>query len=100
MEMQDRLPSLVFRDTGARLAALLLEIAKRKGHHSTGAELPIKDFMPVQDIAERIAVSRQNVMIGLNAFRKQNVIAFSEKRLLIKDIKRLEKYAEGDERAG
>lgn len=98
--MQGRLESLVFRDTSSRIAHLLTELGKRKGQQQNGKELLIKEMMKAQQVAELAATSRQRVLSGLNEFRNENLIAFSEKKLLIKDIDRLEKYAQGNEKVG
>ena len=94
LEMQDRLESLVFRDSGTRIANLLVEMGKRKGKQQAGGELLLRDAMKVQELARLSAGSGQRVVARLGEFRKENMIAFSEKNILIKDMERLEKNAQ------
>ena len=97
---QARLESILFRDSWSRIALVLTEMGKRKGREQSSKALLIKDGMNAQLLAERSANSRQTVIKGLNRFRKENLIAFNEKNLLIKDMDKLEKYAQGNEKVG
>ncbi|MFZ4544567.1 MAG: Crp/Fnr family transcriptional regulator [Saprospiraceae bacterium] len=92
IEMENRLESLVFRDARSRIVNFLVEIGKKKGQ-KFGDEWLVKDFLTHQEIANLTATSRQTVSGVMNELRKENLIAFSRSRLMIRNISKLEKSA-------
>lgn len=90
VEMEQRLESLVFRDSRTRIIEYLLNLAKKKGQR-VGYEIVVRNFLTHQDIANLTATSRQTVTTVLNQLRSKNIITFNRKRLLIRDIEELTK---------
>lgn len=90
IEMENRLESLVFKDSRTRIIEFLVEQGKKKGQ-TVGTETLVKRFMTHQDIANITATSRQTVTTVLNDLRDNNLISFNRSRLLIRDLSKLEK---------
>jgi CRP/FNR family transcriptional regulator, cyclic AMP receptor protein len=90
MDMENRLESLVFKDSRTRIIEFLVEQGKKKGQ-VVGTETLVKRFMTHQDIANLTATSRQTVTTVLNDLREHNLINFSRNRLLIRDLNKLER---------
>lgn len=90
LEMEQRLESLVFRDSRTRIIEYLENLAKRKGQR-VGYETVVRRFLTHQEIANLTATSRQTVTTVLNELRTKNIITFNRKRLLIRDLNALAK---------
>ncbi len=88
LEMEQRLESLVFRDSRTRIIEYLLNLAKKKGQR-VGYETLVRHFFTHQEIANLTATSRQTVTTVLNELRSQNLLTFNRKRLLIRDMNKL-----------
>jgi len=92
LEMEQRLESLVFRDSRTRIVEYLLNLAKKNGQR-VGYEIVVRRFLTHQEIANLTATSRQTVTTVLNELRTKNIITFNRKRLLVRDIDALGKEA-------
>ena len=90
LDMEQRLESLVFRDSRTRIIEYLENLAKRKGQR-VGYETVVRQFLTHQEIANLTATSRQTVTTVLNELRTKNIITFNRKRLLIRDLDALGK---------
>ena len=90
LEMEQRLESLVFRDSRTRIIEYLLNLAKKKGQR-VGYEVVVRRFLTHQEIANLTATSRQTVTTVLNELRGKNLITFNRKRLLVRDVDALGK---------
>lgn len=90
LEIEQRLESLVFRDSRTRIIEYLLNLAKKKGQR-VGYETVVRRFLTHQEIANLTATSRQTVTTILNELRTKNIITFNRKRLLVRDLETLEK---------
>ncbi|MDX1407358.1 MAG: Crp/Fnr family transcriptional regulator [Saprospiraceae bacterium] len=88
LEMENRLESLVFKDSRSRIIELLLEMNRKHGER-VGYEHVVRKFITHQDIANLTATSRQTVTTVLNELRNKNLLTFNRKRLLIRDLDRL-----------
>lgn len=88
LEMEQRLESLVFKDSRTRIIEFLHELGEKKGQR-VGYEMLVRKFMTHQEIANLTATSRQTVTTVLNELRSDNIITFNRKRLLIRDMDRL-----------
>ncbi len=88
VEMEQRLESLIFKDSRTRIVEFLHELAEKKGRR-VGFEREVRRFMTHQDIANLTATSRQTVTTVLNELRNKNVLTFNRKRLLVRDMDRL-----------
>ncbi len=92
LEMEQRLESLVFKDSRSRVVEFLVQLGQRKGKR-VGFETLVPRFMTHQEIANLTATSRQTVTTILNELRNKNILTFNRRRLLIRDIEQLAKEA-------
>lgn len=90
LEMEQRLESLVFKDSRTRIIEFLYNIGAKKGQR-VGYETVVRKFMTHQEIANLTATSRQTVTTVLNELRNRNLITFNRRRLLIRDMEALGK---------
>jgi len=88
LDMEQRLESLVFKDSRTRIIEYLLNQAKKKGQR-VGYETLIKKMLTHQEISNFTATSRQTVTTVLNELRDKNILTFNRKRLLIRDLEKL-----------
>jgi len=88
LEMENRLESLVFKDSRSRIVDFLLELAEKKGER-VGFETVVRKFLTHQEIANLTATSRQTVTTVLNDLRTKEIIKFDRRRLLIRDKEKL-----------
>jgi CRP/FNR family transcriptional regulator, cyclic AMP receptor protein len=88
LEMEQRLESLIFKDSRTRIIAFVHELGQKKGQR-VGYETVVRKFITHQEIANLTATSRQTVTTVLNELRNDNLIAFNRKRLLIRDMDEL-----------
>jgi CRP-like cAMP-binding protein len=94
LEMEQRLESLVFKDSRTRVVEFLLGLARKKGQQ-VGYETVVRKFITHQEIANITATSRQTVTTVLNELRERNILTFDRKRLLIRDMNLLEREMGG-----
>ena len=87
-QTERRLESLVFKDARTRIVEFLKDLADEYGR-PVGTEVLVKNFLTHKDIASLTATSRQTVTSILNDLRDQNLIYFDRKRLLIRDVSKL-----------
>lgn len=88
LEMEQRLESLVFRDSRTRIIEYLLTLGNKRGQR-VGYEILVRRFLTHQEIANLTATSRQTVTTVLNELRGKNIITFNRKRLLIRNMEEL-----------
>ncbi len=88
LEMEQRLESLVFKDSRTRIIEFLIDLAMKKGER-VGFERVVRKFITHQEIANLTATSRQTVTTVLNELRTKNLLTFNRKRLLIRDMEKL-----------
>lgn len=93
LEMEQRLESLVFKDSRTRIVEFLESLAQKKGQR-VGYEMLVRKFLTHQEIANMTATSRQTVTTVLNELRNKNVLTFNRQRLLIRDMELLRKEAQ------
>lgn len=89
MVMEEQLEALVFKDSRSRIIQFLLELAQTKGQR-VGYEYVVRKFVTHLDIAQMTATSRQTVTTVLNELRDKNFLTFDRRRLLIRDLEKLE----------
>ena len=89
MEMEKRLESLIFKDSRSRIIEFLLDLNDKKGQR-VGYEWVVRKFITHQEIANLTATSRQTVTSVLNELKGENVLTFDRKRLLIRDLEKLQ----------
>ncbi len=90
LEMEQRLESLVFKDSRTRIVEFLYDLAKNKGQR-VGYEQLVRKFMTHQEIANLTATSRQTVTTVLNDLRNKDILTFNRRRLLVRDMDLLAK---------
>jgi CRP/FNR family cyclic AMP-dependent transcriptional regulator len=88
LAMEQRLESLVFKDSRSRIIEFLLEINRKRGQR-VGYEYVVRKFITHQEIANLTATSRQTVTTVLNELRSRNLLTFNRRRLLIRDLDKL-----------
>jgi len=88
LEMEQRLESLVFKDSRTRIIEYLTGLATKRGQR-VGYEMLVRKFITHQEIANLTATSRQTVTTVLNELRNKNIITFNRRRLLIRDMEKL-----------
>jgi CRP-like cAMP-binding protein len=88
LDMEQRLESLVFKDSRTRIIEFLKNLAEKKGQR-VGYEMLVRKFMTHQEIANLTATSRQTVTTVLNELRNKNILTFNRRRLLIRDMEKL-----------
>lgn len=93
LEMEQRLESLIFKDSRTRVVEFLYKLGKDKGQR-VGYETLVRKFMTHQEIANLTATSRQTVTTILNELRNKNILTFNRRRMLIRDMKLLAEEAE------
>ncbi len=87
-EMEQRLESLVFKDSRTRIIEFIILSLDKSGQRM-GYEWVLRNFITHQDIANITATSRQTVTMVLNELKNENIIHFDRKRLLIRDLEKL-----------
>ena len=88
IEMEDRLESLIFKDSKTRILEFLISRIEKSGQR-IGYEWVLRNFITHQDIASLTSTSRQTVTMILNDLRNNNIIQFDRKRLLVRDLDKL-----------
>lgn len=88
LQMEQRLESLVFKDSRTRIVEFLLEMAEKRGQR-VGYETVVRKFITHQEIANITATSRQTVTTVLNDLRNKNLLTFDRRRLLVRDLEAL-----------
>ena len=90
LDLEQRLESLVFKDSRTRIIEFLHDLAEKKGQR-IGYEMLVRKFMTHQEIANLTATSRQTVTTVLNELRNKNVLTFNRRRMLVRDMDLLAK---------
>jgi len=88
MNLEQRLTSLVFKDSRTRVIEFLVQLGRKEGER-VGFDTLLRNFLPHQEVAYYTATSRQTVTVVLNELKAQNLIHYHRKRLLIRDIDKL-----------
>jgi len=86
---EGRLESLIFKDARARIIDFLKDAADRHGRRIGIDELLVKHSLTQQDIANITGTSRQTVTSVLNDLKKLNLIHFTRRSFLIRDLAKL-----------
>ena len=88
LELEQRLESLVFKDSRSRIVEYLYDLANKKGQR-VGYEMLVRKFLTHQEIANITATSRQTVNTVLNELRNKNILTFNRRRMLVRDMDKL-----------
>ncbi len=85
---ETRLESLIFKDARSRIIDFLKESLEKRGRQ-VGFEMMFKHSLTQQDIANLTGTSRQTVTSVLNELKKENLIYFTRKSILVRDVAKL-----------
>ncbi|MGK7389007.1 MAG: Crp/Fnr family transcriptional regulator [Candidatus Cyclobacteriaceae bacterium M2_1C_046] len=88
-KLERKLESLVFKDARTRIVEFLKDAATWKGK-KVGFETMIPTKLTHKDIASLTGTSRQTVTTILNELREKNLINFDRRKILIRDLEKLE----------
>lgn len=89
MKLERKLELLVFKDARTRIVEFLKDAASWKGK-KVGYETLIQTKLTHKDIAALTGTSRQTVTTVLNELKDANIINFDRKRILIRDLDKLQ----------
>lgn len=89
LDMEKRLESLIFKDSRSRIVEFLVDLVDKSGER-VGYEWVVRKFLTHQEIANLTATSRQTVTTVLNDLKTQNTLTFDRKRLLVRDLEKLQ----------
>lgn len=91
-DTNDVLLNVAFKEVNSRLAALIMKISRQHGI-VTEEGLLVQIDLTHEEIANLINSTRQTVTTILNRFEKAGMIESRRKRILIKEVKKLEELA-------
>mgnify|MGYP006265892867 FL=1 len=83
-----RLESMVTKDARERIIDFILESARKNGKR-VGLETLVRHCLTQQDIANMTGTSRQTVTSVLNELKRNNLIYFNRRSILIRDLDKL-----------
>lgn len=89
MKLERKLELLVFKDARTRIVEFLKDAASWKGIR-VGHETMVQTQLTHKDIAALTGTSRQTVTTVLNELKDKNLINFDRKKILIRDLAKLE----------
>jgi len=87
----ERIEDLVFKDAKQRVISFLIKFTDESGKQ-VGDQIFVKPFLKHQDIADLTACARQTVNEVLTDLRKEKVIDFDRKKLIVNDLSKLKSY--------
>jgi len=87
-KLERKFESLIFKDARSRIVDFLKDMANEMGT-PVGYETLIMHSLTHLDIARMTATSRQTVTTVLNDLRENDLIYFDRKRILIRDLSKL-----------
>ena len=88
-KLERKVEALVFKDARTRIIDFLKEAAEWKGR-KVGFETMIPTKLTHKDIANLTGTSRQTVTTILNELKEKNLINFDRRKILIRDLDKLE----------
>ena len=87
-QMETRLAELVFYDVSTRLAHLLASMVEQYGRSTKQGDL-LRVKLTHQEIANMIGSTRETTTLILNDFRREGLIDFSGRRIIVLEAERL-----------
>lgn len=88
LQLEQRLENLMFKTSRSRIVEFLHELANDKGR-AVGFEREVRNMLTHKEIADLTGTSRQTVNAVLNDLRRQNILTFDRKRMLVRDMEKL-----------
>lgn len=90
LRLEERLENLMFKTSRCRIIEFLQELAEKSGR-AVGFEREVRNMLTHKEIADLTGTSRQTVNTVLNDLRRDGVLTFDRKRMLVRDMDRLQK---------
>ena len=88
LKLERRLENLMFKTSRTRIVDFLVELTETRGRR-VGYEYEVRNMLTHKEIADLTGTSRQTVNSILNELRRDNVITFNRKRMLVRDLETL-----------
>ena len=88
LRLEQRLENLMFKSSRSRIVEFLHELAETRGR-VVGFEREVRNMLTHKEIADLTGTSRQTVNSVLNDLRRNNILTFNRKRLLVRDMDQL-----------
>ncbi|MEM9258245.1 MAG: Crp/Fnr family transcriptional regulator [Bacteroidota bacterium] len=88
LKLEQRLENLMFKTSRSRIVEFLHELANSRGR-AVGYEREVRNMLTHKEIADLTGTSRQTVNAVLNDLRRQNILTFDRKRMLVRDMDKL-----------
>jgi len=85
LKLEQRLENLMFKTSRSRIVEFLHELAQTRGR-AVGYEREVRNMLTHKEIADLTGTSRQTVNSVLNELRRQNILTFDRKRMLVRDM--------------
>ncbi|MFK8164449.1 MAG: Crp/Fnr family transcriptional regulator [Lewinella sp.] len=88
LQLEQRLENLMFKTSRSRITEFLHTLAETRGR-AVGYEREVRNMLTHKEIADLTGTSRQTVNAVLNDLRRQNILTFDRKRMLVRDMEQL-----------
>lgn len=88
LQLEQRLENLMFKTSRSRIVEFLHQLAESRGR-VVGFEREVRNMLTHKEIADLTGTSRQTVNAVLNDLRRQNILTFDRKRMLVRDMDKL-----------
>jgi len=88
IQLEQRLENLMFKTSRSRITEFLHQLAETRGR-AVGFEREVRNMLTHKEIADLTGTSRQTVNAVLNDLRRQNILTFDRKRMLVRDMEKL-----------
>ncbi len=90
MRIENKWKSQITDYARTRVIDFIIHLVSNNGRR-VGFEWTIDNFFPHREVASMVGSSRQTVTVTLNELRNKNLIYFDRKRLIVRDMEKLEK---------
>ena len=88
LQLEQRLENLMFKTSRSRIVEFLHSLALERGR-AVGYEREVRNMLTHKEIADLTGTSRQTVNSVMNDLRRQNILTFDRKRMLVRDMDKL-----------
>lgn len=89
LDRERRLVDVALKSSKTRILEFILNFVRKEGER-VGFEIVVRKTLTHMEIANLTGTSRQTVTTVLNHLRHKNLLTFNRKRLLIRDLDRLQ----------
>lgn len=91
-KIENSYKNILFKDSKTRLILLLNTIIEKENPQSSKFVLP--NYLTQKDIAQLICTTRQTIISLFKELEQEGILIYSQKEIIIQDIKIIEKIAE------